>query len=292
MYLEFYGLKEMPFGHMPDSRYIFKTESHFETLKMLAYGVEHSRGLMLITGEAGTGKTTMLRLAIDQFGERVLPLYIFNPILTVAEFFEQLIYGFGLGLPLSASKPEVLAALGYLLSIRHKKNLRTALIIDEAQSLSLALLEEIRLLLNFRAGGEKLLQVVLSAQPEFQERIKQADLSHLRQRIAMRSVIHPLNVFEVNKYVRFRLKLAGATNVGIFNLDAVSLIAGASGGIPRLINNICDNALLTGYGAGKEVIGREEIEEVLESLDLGQSKSSENIHMPLSMKSSAGFHTH
>jgi len=244
---------------------------------------------MLITGEAGTGKTTMLRLAMDQFGDRVQSIYIFNPILTVAEFFEQLAYGFGLGLPASASKPELLAAMGYFLSLRHRKNLRTALIIDEAQSLSLALLEEIRLLLNFRSGGEKPLQVVLSGQPEFQERIKQPDLAHLRQRVALRSVIHPLNVFEVNKYVRFRLKLAGASNVNIFNLDAISMIARVSEGIPRVINNICDNALLNGYEASREIISREVIEEVLESLDMWRGESSERLTAPLSIESSAGF---
>lgn len=289
MYLEFYGLKEMPFGLTPDPRYIFRTESHFEALTALAYGVERSKGLILITGAAGTGKTTMLKLALDQFGERVLPIYIFNPILTVSEFFEQLIYGYGLGLPASASKPELLAALGYFLSLRHRKNMRTVLMIDEAQDLSLTLLEEIRLLLNFRTGGEKLMQVVLCGQPEFEDRIKQPDLYRLKQRIALRSVIRPLNVFDVNKYVRFRLKLAGAASVDIFDLQAIALLATASEGIPRVINTICDNALLNGYAAGREVIGRADIEQVLESLDMWRGESNESIASTLTLSSAAGF---
>lgn len=146
MYLEYYGLKEMPFGLTPDPRYIFKTESHLETLATVRYAIEHNKGLVVVTGEVGTGKTTTLRAALQQFSDEVLCVYIFNPFLTASEFFEQLAHEFELDLPKTASKPEMLAALGQLLATRHSQGLRTVLIVDEAHGLPTALLEEIRLL--------------------------------------------------------------------------------------------------------------------------------------------------
>src|SRR5215216_947808 len=143
MYLEFYGLKEMPFGLTPDPRYIFKTESHLEVLAAIKYGVEQNKGLIVVTGEVGTGKTTMLRLALQHFGDEVLPIYIFNPFLTAAEFFEHLSAELGLELPKDASKPEILSAMGRVLALRHSRGLRTLLVVDEAHGLPTMLLEEI-----------------------------------------------------------------------------------------------------------------------------------------------------
>src|SRR5436853_6467232 len=141
MYLEFYGLKEMPFGLTPDPRYIFRTESHLEVLATLRYAIEHNKGLVVITGEVGTGKTTTLRAALQQFTDEVLCVYIFNPFLTASEFFEQLSAEFELGLSSTASKPELLAALGHFLAVRHSEGQRTVLIVDEAHGLPTALLE-------------------------------------------------------------------------------------------------------------------------------------------------------
>jgi len=268
MYLEFYGLKEMPFGLTPDPRYIFKTESHLEVLATIRYAIEHNKGLVIITGEVGTGKTTILRAALQQFTEEVLCVYIFNPFLTASEFFEQVADEFGLGLSKSASKPELLAALGRFLAERHSLDLRTVLIIDEAHGLPTSLLEEIRLLMNFETSTEKLLQVVLSGQPELHEVLNRPALRQLKQRVSLRCRIKPLSLFEINKYIRFRLKQAGATNVNLFDNAAVGLIGHVSQGIPRVVNNICDNALLYGYAAGVEMITRDTIEEVVETLDL------------------------
>jgi len=276
MYLEYYGLKEMPFGLTPDPRYIFKTESHLEMLATVRYAIEHNKGLVVVTGEVGTGKTTTLRAVLQQFSDEVLSVYIFNPFLTAAEFFEQLAHEFELDLPKKVSKPEMLAALGQLLATRHSQGLRTVLIVDEAHGLPTALLEEIRLLLNFETSSEKLLQVILSGQPELHEVLNRPALRQLKQRISLRCQIKPLSVFEINKYIRFRLKQAGAANVNLFDNGAIGLIGNVSQGIPRVVNNICDNALLYGYASGAEAITRDIIEEVIEALDLSPNSLRSN----------------
>ena len=183
MYLEFYGLKEAPFGLTPDPRYIFKTESHLEVTATVRYAIEHNKGLVVVTGEVGTGKTTILRAALQQLGDEVLSVYIFNPFLTASEFYEQLAAEFELNLPKKPSKPELLAALGHILALRHSQGLRTVLIVDEAHGLPTSLLEEIRLLLNFETSSEKLLQVILCGQPELHELLNRPSLRQLKQRI-------------------------------------------------------------------------------------------------------------
>lgn len=268
MYAEYYGLREIPFGLTPDLNYIFKTESYLEVISTLKYGVEHNKGLVVLTGEVGTGKTTTLRSTIQQFGEEVLPVYMFNPFLTASEFFQQFVEGLGLGIPQSSSKPDVLATLGEFLALRHSRGLRTVLIIDEAHGLPSPVLEEIRLLLNFETNSEKLLQMILCGQPELQAVLNRPNLRQLKQRISLRCEIKPLSPFEVSKYIRFRLKVAGAERVDLFDSEATALIGRVSQGIPRVINNICDNALLYGYSASLEEINRDCIEEVIESLDL------------------------
>ena len=276
MYLEYYGLKEFPFSLTPDPRYIFKTESHLEVLATVKYGVDQNKGLIVVSGEVGCGKTTILRAALATFDDEVLAVYIFNPFLTAAEFFEQLAAEMDLRLPRSVSKPELLAAMGRLLAERHAAGLRTVLVVDEAHGLPTALLEEIRLLMNFETNSEKLLQVVLCGQPELAEILNRPQLRQLKQRISLRCAIKPLSVFEINKYIRFRLKQAGAENVGLFDNAAVKLIGQVSQGIPRIINNVCDNALLHGYAANAEVITREMVEEVARALDLAPPGTSES----------------
>ncbi|MFP5260725.1 MAG: ExeA family protein [Blastocatellia bacterium] len=276
MYLEYYGLKEMPFGLTPDPGYIFKTESHLEVLATVKYGVEQNKGLIVVTGEVGCGKTTILRAALQSFGEEVLAVYIFNPFLTMTEFFQQLVMEMEIQVPRRISKPELLATLGRFLAGRHSQGLRTVLIVDEAHGLPLALLEEVRLLLNFETNSEKLLQVILSGQPELDEVLNRTELRQLKQRVSLRSAIKPLSIFEINKYVRFRLKQAGAENVNLFDGAAIKLVGQVSQGIPRVINNICDNALLYGYGSAREIITREIIEDVVAALNLAPCNFNSN----------------
>jgi general secretion pathway protein A len=221
-----------------------------------------------VTGEVGTGKTTTLRSILKQFGPDILSAYLFNPFVTVAEFFELFTGGLNLGLRPNSSKAEVLTALWTCLSQRHSKGLRSVLIIDEAHGLSASVLEEVRLLANFETSSEKLLQIILCGQPELRGILNRPELRQLKQRISLRCSIKPLPLYDVNNYIRFRLKTAGAVRVNIFDSSAVELISLASAGIPRVINNICDNALLYGYASCKETISRDTISEVVETLDI------------------------
>lgn len=268
MYLNHYKLNEAPFNLTPDPKFLFKTESYLEALAAIKYGVDQSKGLIALTGEVGLGKTTTLRSAVQQFHPSVLSVYIFNPFLTVSEFFQQLCGGFGIDSTKVSSKPEQLDALGRLLITRHAQGLRTVLIIDEAHGLSAAVLEEIRLLANFETSSEKLLQIVLSGQPELRDTLNRKELRQLKQRISLRCLLKPLSTFEVNEYIRFRLKMAGAARVSLFNPEAVTLISRVSEGVPRVINNLCDNALLYGFASGAKVIGGEIVREVIDALDL------------------------
>jgi len=213
MYLSFYGLKEIPFGLTPNPRYIFKTESYLEVISNLKYGIYHYKGLVVVTGEVGTGKTTTLRSMMEQLGPDISAVYILNPYITVSEFYELLVGGLRLGLSSGASKAEILNALTRSLAQRHTKRLRTVLIVDEAHGLSPAVLEEIRLLANFETNTEKLLQLVLCGQPELRETLNHPALRQLKQRISLRCSIKPLGQFEIDKYIRFRLKMAGAERV-------------------------------------------------------------------------------
>jgi general secretion pathway protein A len=281
MYRDFYGLKEIPFGLTPNPKYIFKTESYLEVIANLKYCISHYKGLVVVTGEVGTGKTTTLRSMMQQLGHEVLAVYILNPFLTVPEFYEQLTSSLRLGLSAKASKPEILNTLANYLSQRHLRGLRTVLIADEAHGLSPTVLEEIRLLANLETNTEKLLQIVLCGQPELRETLNQPNLRQLKQRISLRCSIKPLSMTDVNKYIRFRLKTAGADRVDVFDAGAIDLISRVSLGIPRVVNNICDNALLQGYALNREVINREIIENVIETLDISTNDmtTSDNLEI-------------
>jgi general secretion pathway protein A len=268
MYTEYYGLREIPFGLTPNPKFIYKTDSYLEVVSSLKYCISQSKGLAVVTGEVGTGKTTTLRSVLQQFGPDILAVYLFNPFVTVGEFFQLLASGLNLGLESAATKADLLNALCGCLTQRHSRGLSTVLIIDESHGLSPAVLEEVRLLANFETNSEKLLQIVLSGQPELREILNQPGLRQLKQRISLRCTIKPLNLYEINNYVRFRLKTAGAERVNIFHSSAIELIGQASAGIPRVINNICDNALLYGYAASQETIFRETISDVIETLDI------------------------
>src|ERR1044071_4606663 len=266
MYREFYGFNEIPFGLTPNPKYIFKTESYLEVTANLRYCISHYKGLVVVTGEVGTGKTTTLRSMMQHLGHEILAVYMVNPYLSISEFYELLISDLRLGLSPASSKTQILSALACFLSHRHTRGLRTVLIADEAHGLSPSVLEEIRLLANLETNTEKLLQIILCGQPELRETLNQPNLRQLKQRISLRCSIKPLTQSDVNKYIRFRLKTAGAERVDVFDAGAVDLIARVSLGIPRVINNICDNALLQGYALSREIITSDMIENVIETL--------------------------
>lgn len=292
MYAEFYGLKELPFALTPDPRFIYFTPSHTEVMANLHYGIESGKGLVVVTGEVGTGKTTILRWMMQRLDRTVLVAYIFNPRLSVNEFYQHV--AALLDLQKWETKSELLMELGRALASRHSRGLRTVLIVDEAQGLSPHVLEEIRLLSNFESDTAKQLQIVLTGQPELRDVLNNPDLRQLKQRIALRCVISPLpNVEETDRYIISRLLVAGAERTDIFLPEALDYIFRCSEGIPRNINNLCDNALLAGYAVGETMIGRELIEEVADTFDMLPSiergrQPSEEREAPARIFSAAG----
>src|SRR5690349_7349789 len=267
MYTEFYGLKELPFALTPDPRYIYFTPSHTEVMANLHYGIESGKGLIVVTGEVGTGKTTMLRWVMQRLDRTVLVAYIFNPRLSVTEFYQHLATLFSI--QNWETKSDLLIELGKVLDARHSRGLRTVLIVDEAHGLSPTVLEEIRLLCNYESDSAKQLQIVLTGQPELRDVLNQPELRQLKQRIALRCEIRPLpDIEETARYIASRLLAAGAERTDIFTPAAVDLVFRCSEGIPLQINNICDNALLAGFAAGATNVGRDIVEEVAETFDL------------------------
>ncbi len=291
MYAEFYGLKELPFALTPDPRFIYFTPSHTEVMANLHYGIESGKGLVVVTGEVGTGKTTILRWMMERLDRTVLVAYVFNPRLSVPEFYQHV--STLLDVQKWETKSELLLELGRALESRHSRGLRTVLIVDEAQGLSPHVLEEIRLLSNFESNTAKQLQIVLTGQPELREVLNNPDLRQLKQRIALRCVIKPLpNIEETDRYITSRLLVAGAERTDVFTPEAVDCIFRCSDGIPRNINNLCDNALLAGYAAGEATIGRTIIEDVADTFDMlpraQRMPSGEERAEPARIFSSAG----
>ena len=280
MYAEFYGLRELPFALTPDPRFIYFTPSHTEVMANLHYGIESGKGLIVVTGEVGTGKTTILRWMMQRLDRTVLVAYIFNPRLSVSEFYQHI--ATLLEVQKWETKSELLMELGRCLESRHARGLRTVLIIDEAQGLSPHVLEEIRLLSNFESDNAKQLQIVLTGQPELREVLNNPDLRQLKQRIALRCAIKALpSIEETERYITSRLLVAGAQRTDLFSPDAIDYIYRCAEGIPRSINNLCDNALLAGYAAGETVIGAATIEEVAETFDmLPRSEQARRVAQP------------
>ena len=267
MYKEFFGLDDTPFTLTPDPRFIVFTPSYNEVLASLYYGLENAKGLIVLTGEVGTGKTTALRWILRRLDASVLAAYVFNPRLSIDEFYHHVTQM--LGIKDWTNKSELLNTMGKVLEERHRRGLRTAIIIDEAHELSDYVLEEIRLLLNFESDNAKHLQIVLTGQPELRDKLNQANLRQLKQRVALRCGMHSFpSVEEVDRYITERLSIAGSDQPNIFTPGAVDFIFQCSEGIPRNINNICDNAMLAAYSAGEQVIGRRIIENVADNLDM------------------------
>lgn len=267
MYKEFFSLDDAPFTLTPDPRFIVFTPSYNEVLASLYYGLENAKGLIVLTGEVGTGKTTALRWILRRLDSSVLAAYVFNPRLSVEEFYQHVTQM--LGITDWANKSELLTTLGSVLEERHRRGLRTVIIIDEAHELSDYVLEEIRLLLNFESDTAKHLQIVLTGQTELRDRLNQPNLRQFKQRVALRCNMHAFpTVEEVDRYISERLLIAGSQEPNVFKPEAVDFIFQCSEGIPRNINNLCDNAMLAAYSAGQQSIGRQTIEEVADNLDM------------------------
>lgn len=276
MYTDFYGLAALPFELSPDPRYLYLTARHREALANLQYGISARKALTLLIGEAGTGKTTMVRAALESEACRsARMLYLNNPALTRAEFLDFLAHGFGLGSTAAASKSELLRLLEQELQEGRARGLTTALIIDEAQSLSYELLEEIRLLANIETATEKLLPLVLVGQPELADRLNEPSLRQLKQRVALRCNLEPLTLNETAAYIAGRIRHAGGEGAALFTREAVRAIYEGSRGIPRTISVICDNALVTGFALQQKPVGAQIIAEVCRDFDFVRADGEE-----------------
>ncbi len=273
MYKDYFGLTDYPFNLTPDPHFIVFTSNYNELLASLCYGIEMAKGLMVLTGEVGTGKTTALRWLIRNLDSIVLAGYIFNPHLSIEEFYHYLTEL--LGIKEWENKTELLMQMGKILEDRHRRGLRTILIVDESHELSDEVLEEIRLLLNFESDSAKLLQIILTGQPELREKLKQTNLRQLKQRVALHCKVPTLaSVEDVERFITERLVIAGSSDPNIFTQGAIDLIFQCSGGVPRQINNLCDNALVAAYAANVQTVGRSIIEEVADDLDLLPDKQA------------------
>jgi general secretion pathway protein A len=275
MYQQYYGLREPPFELTPNPKFLFLTRQHREALSTLVYGLSSGKGVTALIGEAGTGKTTLLHAALQsEHCRHVTCVYLMNPALTREEFIELLSIQFGLSAHASRSKAALLHELDAVLRERRARGQMTALLIDEAQSLSGELLEEIRLLANSETATEKLLSLVLAGQPELRDRLNENELRQLKQRVTLRCEITPFSLQETAAYIAWRIRTAGGDAAKLFTREAVTLIYERTGGIPRSISVMCDNALLTGFGLGRQPVDYGMVLEVARDFDLHQVAAS------------------
>jgi type II secretory pathway predicted ATPase ExeA len=269
MYEPFYGFREAPFELTANPAYLFLTDHHSEALANLEYGLSVAKPITVLIGEAGTGKSTLLRAAMtSDMCRHVTCLYLENPTLTRAEFFEVLAARLGLPPDAPRSKASLLAELESIARDRQTRQGITALVIDEAQALSDELLEEIRLLANIETPTSKLLPVVLAGQVEFAERLNDPRLRQLKQRIALRCELRRLDLSETAAYIASRIRTAGGDPARLFTREAVSLVHEYSHGVPRTISVICDNALMSGFALARKPIDGDLVREVCRDFDL------------------------
>jgi len=267
MYRSFFGLHASPFGSSPDPRFLFQTPQLREALACLQYGIAARKGFVVMTGEVGTGKTTLLKTVLETFHkDRVFSAFVFNPRLDVLDFLEFVLTDFGIPV-LSRTKSGMLLQLNRWLIERYRDRVLCVVVLDEAQNLSWELLEEIRLLTNLESASEKLLQIVLSGQPELESTLRNPRMRQLRQRVSLWCKTQPLTSDQTEAYISERLRIAGAIHPA-FSSEAVELIYALSKGIPRVINLICEHALICSYVEQIKPVPLRIIETVGVDLDL------------------------
>ncbi len=253
MYLEYYGLKEPPFDITPNPRFLFYSAKHREAFNHLLYGIRGRKGFIQLTGEVGAGKTTLCRALLEHLDGHYATALILNPVMNAEELVKAVAVEFGL--PVNGlDRLDTLAVINQFLLHEAENGKDAVLLIDEAQDLTDELLEQVRLLSNFETDDRKLLQIVLLGQPELRDRLNNPRLRQLRQRITVRYHLPPLNRFEVNQYIHHRLQTAGAKGAPYFTQPALWRVYRYSQGIPRLLNAVCDKALLAGFVQQREEI--------------------------------------
>jgi len=280
MYKEFYGLRANPFNVNPDPRYLFLTRHTEEALACLTYGIQSRKGFVLLTGEVGTGKTTLINKLLEWLRlQQVATAFIFNSRLNVPQFLDYMMADFGIPTD-SRAKSQILLRLYNWLLDRYRAGETAVLIVDEAQNLSEEVLEEIRMLTNLETFTEKLLQIVLVGQPELEQKLKQPQLRQLRQRLTLRAKTHALTLDETRAYVQQRLRIAGSNGQQIFDPEAVASIHRYASGIPRVINLLCEHCLVSAFVDQQKVIGPTVVDNVARDFDLGDSPTSAAMTVP------------
>ena len=269
--LAFFGLEQQPFNPTPDPSFLYPSPGHREGLAHLLYGVRQHKGFILLTGEVGTGKTTLLRTLLSRLDGNTASAFVFDTTLPFEGLLEYILEDFGIAKP-GESHVQRLIALNNFLIERRRAGQNTVLVLDEAQNLDLHALEQIRLLSNIETQTEKLLQILLVGQPELLDKLDRPELRQLKQRIGLRCRILPLTGGQTRDYIRTRLRIAGATDLGLFSEAAIARIAEYSGGVPRLINTLCDHCLLIGYADQIRRIDRKIVEEAIAYFEEGERR--------------------
>lgn len=273
MYKKFYGFKERPFEITPDPAFVYMSEIHQEAFSCLQYAMQEGKGFSVVTGDAGTGKTTLVRKLLSNIDGGIRTCYIFNPIMDRGDFLNYICNDLGIESGNIKSPGQSLTALHNYLLECFAKNEKVFLIIDEAQSLEPGLLHEVRLLTNLETAKYKLLHVILLGQPELNQILSEHQFRPLKQRITVRYHLRPLTLNESKEYILYRLKRAGSRDLRIFDTGAMKEIFNYSQGIPRLINVVCDNALLTGFSREQNRIGKNIIHGVISDMEIKEKPS-------------------
>src|SRR5271166_5954681 len=272
MYKEFFGLRANPFNVNPDPRYLFLTRHTEEALACLTYGIQSRKGFVLLTGEVGTGKTTLINKLLEWLrAQQVATAFIFNSRMNVPQFLDYMMTDFGIPCD-SRSKSQVLLRLYNWLLERYRAGETAVLIVDEAQNLGDDVLEEIRMLTNLETFTEKLLQIVLVGQTELETKLKQNNLRQLRQRLTLRAKTHPLTQDETRAYIQQRLRIAGSSGQEIFDAESLTAIHRYATGIPRVVNLICEHCLVSAFVDQQKVVTTSIVDAVARDFDLGDSR--------------------
>lgn len=280
MYKDFYGLRANPFNVNPDPRYLFLTRHTEEALACLTYGIQSRKGFVLLTGEVGTGKTTLINKLLEWLRlQQVATAFVFNSRLNTTQFLDYMMADFGIPCD-TKSKSQVLLRLYNWLLDRYRAGETAVLIVDEAQNLTDEVLEEIRMLTNLETFTEKLLQIVLVGQPELEQKLKQPQLRQLRQRLTLRAKTHPLTLDEAKAYVQQRLRIAGSNGQPIFEPEALAAIHRYASGIPRVINLLCEHCLVSAFVDQQKVIAAAVVDAVARDFDLGGGTALGVMAMP------------